>query len=382
MDEEQGFGIPKTSYRSQDFDRVKREAKSEDDAMSYLRRALDTTPQVSASQGIASALLAAVPTIGGYLIGQSVGRPKTPEGFYFDNQKDMALMSNDAGVQGANAGTGLADAYLSEIAKRQELQRAQYLKMAELKAREEADQRDVDARAQNIRAQTEAQKELIPIEEASRMRIINAQRGDREPTMWDMFSPAQKQYLLERKSGATAEGEPVDSAGYSLDMAAKKQIAGVLTNREKGYELANELEQIPNMAEFLKLKTASALDPNGIDAKMKAIGAYIISDISGASVPVAERQNFMKMMFGDSTADPRMAAQTLRNFISFQEAQARNRLEVEELASTPEKLKERLAAPVATPTPTPTAAPSNQPPPGMNDQQFLKWFRENRGARQ
>lgn len=376
MDEEQGFGIPKTSLRAQEFELSKREAKANEDAMAYLRRALDTTPEVTPQQGIASALLAAVPTIGGYLIGNAVGRPKTPEGFYFDNQKDMALMSNDAGVQGATAGGSLADAYLSEIAKRQELQRAQYKDMAALKAREAADIRGMQSNAQSIRMQADIQKEMIPLKEASSIRIAQAQQGPREPTMWDMMSPAQKQARLAQISGVDAQGNPTQEAPHlrPLDAETQKSITNTLTNIDIGKELADDLEKVPNIGSYLKIKAASGLDPELIQSRMQMIVSGAINEISGTAASVPERENLTRMIQGDNTADPKMAARTLRNYLEIQRRKALNRLEVAGKSATPEMLKQQFLQPIV---PAPTQ--SDSPPPGMNQEQFSQWYRSRRG---
>ena len=55
-------------------------ALAEKDAMGYLTQALRSQREVSATQGIAAALLAAIPTFGGYLLGNSVGQSKIPAG--------------------------------------------------------------------------------------------------------------------------------------------------------------------------------------------------------------------------------------------------------------------------------------------------------------
>jgi len=92
-------------------------AKAEDNAMSYLRQSLNSSREVTQSQGIAAALLAAIPTFGGYLIGKSVGSSKIPQGVY-KGLDDLAPTGAYAGgLAGTKIGQEASSGYLSALEK-------------------------------------------------------------------------------------------------------------------------------------------------------------------------------------------------------------------------------------------------------------------------
>lgn len=77
-------------------------ALAQDSAMELLSRSMASQREISPSQGIAAALLAAIPTLGGYLIGKSVGTTALPSGL---TNLDPSKLNPTGGYVGGLAGS-------------------------------------------------------------------------------------------------------------------------------------------------------------------------------------------------------------------------------------------------------------------------------------
>lgn len=90
-------------------------ALAQDSAMDLLSRSMASQREISPSQGIAAALLAAIPTLGGYLIGKSVGTSKVPEGVLFDPSKLDPTGGYVGGLAGSQIGANASKDYTGAI---------------------------------------------------------------------------------------------------------------------------------------------------------------------------------------------------------------------------------------------------------------------------
>ncbi|OQB10428.1 MAG: hypothetical protein BWY21_00349 [Parcubacteria group bacterium ADurb.Bin216] len=134
------FGIP-AGYRNNLVLLKKTQEESDNKAMKYLQEALKSSAEVTPTQGIAAALLAAIPTFGGYLIGKNVGSPDLPEG-YFEAGGTRAAIGLDklqtggayGGLAGAQVGLGSADSYLKGLEADQAQANKIYNQMASIEA--------------------------------------------------------------------------------------------------------------------------------------------------------------------------------------------------------------------------------------------------------
>lgn len=158
-------GIPK-GYNNQALLLSEQEAKAEDDAMSYLRMAMRKSAEVTPTQGAAAALLAAIPTLGGYLIGKSVGPADIPEGFYGADLSKYATGGAYGGMQGAQVGASAASQYLGGLEADQAQANEAYQKMAAIEARK-------SERIGNRLEAQQAEADMLPLREASQMRLQN-----------------------------------------------------------------------------------------------------------------------------------------------------------------------------------------------------------------
>ncbi len=95
-------------------------ADKENDAMEKLRLAMQKQADVSPTQGFAAALLAAIPTIGGYVMGSRNKMPSMPEGTWAKDFGEYSKMAGQVGGaaginQGAAVGQQAAGGYLASL---------------------------------------------------------------------------------------------------------------------------------------------------------------------------------------------------------------------------------------------------------------------------
>lgn len=106
-------GVPTPSvYRNSADLFASNAAIQHQNALEDLKRALMAKPNVSPEQGIVASLLAAVPTLGGALIGSAVGRPTLPSGAFGVNMNNVELGSGAGMAAGAKVGGDAATQYL------------------------------------------------------------------------------------------------------------------------------------------------------------------------------------------------------------------------------------------------------------------------------
>lgn len=160
------------------------EAKAQDNAIKYLQQSLQSVDEISPTQGIAAALLAAIPTIGGYLIGKRVGEPDIPEGTFGMSMKDLATYDTgaDAGVlSGAQTGEDSALGYLTNIEKANELKNKQRKEMSDVELAKSRDAalaaRQLEYGALSNQAQMEQQDDRQAFEQAQANRNFGNQKA-------------------------------------------------------------------------------------------------------------------------------------------------------------------------------------------------------------
>lgn len=143
------------------------------DAFELLDRALNNAPQVSAQQGIAAALLAAIPTLGGALIGRAVGSNKIPQGMYGVKGIEPIGMSA-GGAMGAEIGNKASQGFLKRLDRTAETTPI-LAKMADIRNQEATQLAQQANQVGNARLQAEQEMSMIPLREASSMRVNAAQ---------------------------------------------------------------------------------------------------------------------------------------------------------------------------------------------------------------
>lgn len=177
-----------TGFAAKAADNSAEASRAESNALEYLRASLQKSADVSPSQGLAAALLAAVPTLGGYLIGKSVGAPDIPAGVYGMDMSKYQTGANAGGAAGAALGNKVSGDFLGALDANQAQQNSVYEKMAALESAKatrlgtRADQYDLAGlNAQEQRARQEAgfqnEREMLPLKTASEVEVAKARQS-------------------------------------------------------------------------------------------------------------------------------------------------------------------------------------------------------------
>jgi len=128
-----------SGYEARRNDLMEQQARAESNAMDLLKQSLNKSAEVTPTQGFAAALLAAIPTLGGYMIGKSVGEPDLPPG-YFEAGGTRAAAGLDkyqtggaaGGLMGTQIGGKSAGIFLEGLDANQEQANKVRVAMAEL----------------------------------------------------------------------------------------------------------------------------------------------------------------------------------------------------------------------------------------------------------
>lgn len=172
---EYAFDSVPGGYKNQALALSGQEAKAHDNAINYLRDALNKSENVTPSQGFAAALLAAIPTLGGYLVGKAVPSPVVPKGTYFKDPKtffdNFDVGGNFAAAQGAGIGNKVAGGYLGGIKADQDQDKKVLEQLAGIEANKaERAQGAMNSTVLSGLAQ-QAELDKIPLEENSMLSL-------------------------------------------------------------------------------------------------------------------------------------------------------------------------------------------------------------------
>lgn len=326
-----GFGVP-AAYRSNIALLEQSQQESENKALELLQRSMKTSADVSPGQGIAAALLAAIPTIGGYMIGKSVGRPELPAG-YFEAGGTRAALGDTSGIGGAAGGlagsvVGLKSAggYLKGLEADQAqankslvAQAGIYTNKAE-RAQARADQLTAAGLAQ------QAEIDQIPLREASQMRLQdNAAANSRanqltylrekdqyEQLPPDVLAKAQDALGIPRNPNMTTDQLKVltnaiaeNRRGYGQDLRlsgqnimppspqTKQQMKDIIATKEIGDRYINQLQAIASQdPSWLSRTVDKALPQTEIGALNKALSLYAVQLRNAREAGIMTEQDF------------------------------------------------------------------------------------------
>lgn len=201
--------------------------KHRDSAMELLGRALSNQPEITPSQGFAASLLAAIPTIGGYLVGKSVGRPNIPAGTYFKgvtpsefNREFGSSGANAGGAMGAQIGQEASQGYFNK--RDQEIkQQIPVLEKQAVIENQAAQQLDSQSQTMNLHGlEAEEWRDRLPLQAKKEMEVQDHQaaisRGNYKYELEhpkastnDFFAgmtPEQKAAYYAKKTGLNSDG--------------------------------------------------------------------------------------------------------------------------------------------------------------------------------
>ena len=239
-DTARGFGDITAGHRSAELALSGQIAKAEDNAMSLLSQSLQKQADVMPEQGIAAALLAAIPTFGGYMIGKSVGRPELPAGYFEAGGTTKALGDTSSlgagagGLMGSQVGAKAAGGYIGALEADQAQKNDVLTKMAAIEQQRAG---RLESRANSLesaRLNLEGDLATIPLREASQIRIAEAgadaslanqkaiedYRNSKEQLSPELMAVVRRELKI-------PEGTPIDSAQLravtAVVEAARKQ---------------------------------------------------------------------------------------------------------------------------------------------------------------
>lgn len=203
----------------------------ENKAMEMLQAAMKSSAEVTPTQGMAAALLAAVPTLGGYLIGRNQKVPTMPAGTWmksFDDYKNMAGgIGAAAGLgQGAAAGAKASTDYIGKLEADQK--QANQVNILGAKAEIDAAEQLRRIDAENAQLDTRLAAELP----------IRKEQMDLERRRLDYYDKAEAR---------RAEGQEKRLSGAFLkppSEATKKKMAEAIPSYERISQYADRFDSL------------------------------------------------------------------------------------------------------------------------------------------
>lgn len=304
----------------------RKQAESETSAMDLLRQSMQRQAEVTPTQGLASALLAAVPTFGGYLIGKSVGNADV-SGLginSFDEYKKLAggTGAYAGGLAGAKIGGEASGSFLKGLDEQQAARADVLQKQAQLEAQQGA---RAGEEATNLVARGLAQQDrerMIPMEEQSQIRIERERARTREATQSGLDAPLppelQQQYaeqlgvpattiksqrdvqsLINLKRITDTNQRQQNVFGHQQSMAQLPDVSVIPGMTPSGKDTANAQEILVNYGDMSKKVVPQLRDvftrPDAtISQKRAALGDAVIAmkkqDNMGASFTDMERK--------------------------------------------------------------------------------------------
>lgn len=337
-------------YADKALELSSQQAIAEHNAMSDLMQAINKQAYVSPEQGIATALLAAIPTFGGYMIGKSVGSPDLPPGYFeaggtraaigLDKMGDPATQGALAGLE---AGQGAAGSYLKSLDADQAQKNEVYAKLAQIEANKasrlqtKADQYELAGMNQEAMAQRQANY----LNQLQAYRDSKGQGSGRSPTHFDLMTDAQRQGVLAKESGVDVNGNPIEKPARLSDLpvAAQNDIAERKALIDLARNTANELSTAvgyKTWADYQLAKQASGLDPNAILLSIRDLADRVLRSRSGAAAPVKEQDRIASFVAGDLTASPAQVVSFIKKYAERERQFGQSQIQTFEALQNPE----------------------------------------------
>lgn len=252
-----GHGAPRVSgYRNSADLLATNAAIQHQNALDDLKKALMAQPNTSPQQGIAAALLAAVPTVGGALIGNAIGRPQLPAGAYGVNMNNVQLGAGAGMAEGAKVGGDAATQYLKSLdtspqEKAIALQKAQWEEKQGDTFQQQSDQFNMKDLEVQQGADPIAEKQKIQnIQDEAKARAVGTALGQGPDTGADKIDPVVAQQV------SRATGMPIQQASQLTN----DQLDQLKSFKTKGTGIGSDLS--PGQQETL-MKTANQLSMVG-----------------------------------------------------------------------------------------------------------------------
>lgn len=344
------------------------QTKAQDNAMQLLARSL-ATPQISTGQKIAASLLGAIPTLGGYLIGRSIGRPDIPEGTFFKGtspaefSKMFSVGPGFAGAQGAEVGQKAVESYFDDINKSYTETRPVLTAMAGIESKRADDLGDKAFKLEEQQMENEEWQRRLPLQAQNQIMVNEAiadatlerqkefhdhqianpgpERATRNSFL-DSMTPEQKKAYLERRTGYDEFGNPTQQKP-KISPADKQRIAGMRINIEQAELAAGEFRKFKSWGALQAAQRAAGLDPDVAMGRTRHLVSNVIKTISGTAASDKERASIEKFVAGDITLGPEQLANYLERFAQREREAGRVLIDTIEQIENPESRKKFFA---------------------------------------
>lgn len=235
-------------YKNQALALSRQQADSETNAMDLLKQSMQRSAEVTPTQGIAASLLAAIPSLGGYLIGKSVGTPDLgPAGsMHFQNFDEYKKLAGGSGAYaGGLAGTQIglegSGSYLQGLDEAQAARADVMQKQASIEAQKSARLEGQIGSTSLAGLAADERDRARPLDEASQMRIEGARSANRLNEL--NARPTADNRLMEELS------DPVKKAAF--DQAASGNLTAEVLSALSP-EAQREAAQIARSATYNK----------------------------------------------------------------------------------------------------------------------------------
>jgi len=361
---------PSAGFMNKAHDLDSQETLAEQNALGYLNQAMGSTKEMSVTQGIAAALLGVIPTIGGYLIGKSIGGVDYSSMPYTMDPAKLAPTGAAAGgIAGAEIGSNAVDAYSARLEAKRKQENATYEKLANLETKKadrlanEADQLratglKVDADVAMLPIELEQYRKQQEIARDAQVSAHIASRsydaahplgGEATPSIFDLMSPEQKAAYVAKKAGISLDGKPVAESSRlsSLPVAAQNDLAESKALIDMAYATSSDIKTYKSWGELVAAKTASGLDPNAAMAGVQDLADRALRSRSGAAAPPAERAEVSKFVAGDITIPPAKVSMFLEKYAERERQFGISKLKAYETLSNPQTRSDLFADPLA-----------------------------------
>lgn len=292
---EYGFGQPSpygnkgmisSSFEARAADLREQAERAESNSLRMLEDAMKKSAYVTPEQGIASAILAAIPTLGGYMIGKSVGTPDLPAGYFEAGGKRSDIPGYDqamipefaAGLSGTKVGLGSADSYLKGLEADQAQANDVKQKMAGIYTNQATKLDAQAAQLENAALNKQAEIDMIPIREASQMRLQENQGRITADRQFELQSRnADRERIPASILAKIERGEPVTEAEFAgLQPEAIRAITNLkeANRRQVGQDWKHDQAEGNRMIPGASLLPGAAPDPKSTFTARTAISNY------------------------------------------------------------------------------------------------------------
>lgn len=350
QDWEQAFGKP--TFGNQRLKLEGEEAKARDSAFGYLSKVVNRNDDISPSQGIAAALLAAIPTLGGYMMGRNA--PKIPDNVFFRNSADLEAFTDPSATalqQGAALGNKVGTGYLNDIEKvaaenrlvnkdlgEMEEKRAERLgTKADALVMEELQQNEINSRQDQMQEFYKSEREAREDFDRNNKSVNPVGFDER---IFNQMSAAQQAAFRANKAGVDEKGVPVINKKSGTPPAIiQTEILKTAALADEAQHLSTQLKNYKgSWADLQAARAASGLDSTGEIQDIMRLADKSLRVLSGSAAPPAEAEKIQKFTVGDlSTTTPAQVAQFLERTAQAQRRWGKSLIERGQQLSDPEE---------------------------------------------